>query len=295
MENNNIKIVYTELDNRYYGLVRAAMDVEGMEAIPWIPKNFPIFDMLEELKPTMLFLNLKEVTKVIIEACNEFRDQTKTILFGRGVPQNLIPTALVAPPNTSQVIRNNIESDEYKTIYLHDSANLVDFFGGEPKSYLACDVGCVFNHREPELYPKQICSLSKIAKYFRVKIIGNEKIGLPQFLGSLEPKGVSSFYKSSKIILDYNGEQILDVAANSGYLISMVPNKLYPTMAQDILKQIEDLLKKGRTRTKTAKKAQQLIFENDTCYHRLQAVLEAADIHTEKIQERLEEKVSSCV
>lgn len=289
-----MKIVYTQLDDRYYGLVRAAMDTDEIEALPWTPNRLPVFDMLQDVKPDVLFIDLKEITKVTIEACNEYASQTKVVLFGGGVPQKLKPAALVALPSTSPVIRRNIESDEHKTLYLHDSANIVDIFGGEKLDYLDCEVGYVFNTKsDPELYVNQMMYLAQLANYFRLKIIGNEKIGLPQYLGTLDPRGTSSFYKSCKILIDYKGKQILDIAANGGYAVSDLPNGLYPQKVQDdSMRQITDLLTKDKARNRAAKKAQKAVLGKDTCYHRLQEVLRAVEIEVEGIQTKLEEKVS---
>lgn len=291
-----MKIVYTKLSDTYYGLVRATMDTNGIEAIPWTPRKFPVFDMLENVKPDVLFIDLCEINKTIIEACNEFASHTKVVVFGAGVPQKLKPTALIAPPNTSPVIRKNIESDEFKTLYMYDSANIVDMFGGEKKDYLECEVGYVFNNAsDPELYVDQMMYLANLGNHFRLKIVGPEKIGLPHYLGTLNATGISSFYKSCQIVIDYKGGQILDIAANGGYAVSTVPNGLYPIRTKDDpLGQIADLLYKDKSRTKTAKKAQEKVLSKDTCYHRLIEILKALDLETEHVQKRLEEKLS-CV
>jgi hypothetical protein len=290
-----MKIVSTELSTRHMGTVRAGIQV-AEDFLGWNPTKFPVFDLLDEVKPDVVFIDLKFVTSTMVRAFSE-NDSIKVVLFGQGVPKNFFPNLVVAMPSTSPVLRKNIESSDYTTLYQHDSANIVDIWGEEANPFLACDIGYIFDDQDPEFYTKQILLASEISKIAQTKIIGTKKISLPNYLGNLSEKSLSGFYKTCKIVIDWKAQHMLDIAANGGFALPTIGNRLYPTLNENNLKeQLEGLLHKEKTRKKNARKSQSMVLENDTCFHRIREIFEHLDMEegVERTNKLLEERVS-CV
>lgn len=274
--------VSTELHSRYTGIIQAIKKI-STDFYSWNPKAYPVFDLLTDIKPDIVFIDLKCINNLMIEAFNTYK--TKIVLFGQGVPNNLVPAAVIAQPNTSKVIRRNIESQDYPTLYLHDSANVVDIFNGSINHNMSCEVGYIFDNMDADKYIQQILLLSYVSKCCKLKIVGQGRIPLPQYIGNIQTNSISSFYKSASIILDFEGSQILDIAANRGFAISTVPNRLYPcfediSSIDNVQKQIKAILNADYIEIKNdiARQAQIAILQQDTCYHRLCQILEAVNM-----------------
>ena len=268
-----MKIVTTQLHPRYLGLQLAASKVLDHEnIIMWQPNSTPIFDVLDEIKPDVVFCDIKFVNSTFMRAFSEY-SHVKTVLFNEAVPHDLVPDAVVAKPSTSPVIRKHIESDKWNTVYCKDSADICSYWGGQVEENLACDIGYLSVGTDPEKLKNKMIWISEILKKDPgvLRVLGSARMPLPQYLGTIKENKVSSFLKSAKIILDYDEDVMLNGAANGACVFSTVPNRLFPSVDSS---SIEGLLK-GKKRDKIARKAQKLVLAQDTCYHRFAEVMEA--------------------
>lgn len=268
-----MKIVTTDIHPRYAGLMLAAREVVGDESIKhWEPQHKPIFDMLAEVEPDVLCCDIKYVDSPFVRACAE--SDVKPVLFNEGIPQNFNPAVVVAKPSTSPVIRKHIEGPGHKTIYMKDYANVCAYWGGERENNMACDIGYVSLDADPERVQNRVKAIAQLVSHGIVRIVGDVRMPLPQFLGTIRHDRIATLMKSSTIFLDFDSEWILDVAANGAFALSATPNKLFPTLSDNAVK---GFLQDDKKRHKIARKAQRLVLDADTSYHRLTELMIALD------------------
>lgn len=265
-----MKIATTPLDQRYLGIQLAAESLD-IDFVRWNPMTRPVYDFLDEEKPDIVFCDIKFITKLFIRAFNEY-NSVQTVLFGSGIPDGFRVNTICAKPNTSKVIRKHIESNEHSTLYLKDYANICSIFNGEYDQRLSCDIGYISNPTDPESMSKKINILSDLSKIATTRIVGETRIPLPNYLGTIKTERISSFLKSSKIVLDYHGDILLDAAANGCFVLSTSVNTLYPNLFES---KVEDFIKNDKARRKISNKAQKEILNGNTCYHRLVEILES--------------------
>jgi len=257
-----MKIVSTYLPQKYDGLLDAARLTVG-EIIMWDTEVMPVFEMLDIAKPDVVFIDLKYITSSIIQASKE--GHTRFILFGNGKPTEFVPSAIIAKPSMSPVMRKHIESDEYKVLYLKDSANVASIWGGKHNKNMVCDFGYNMTNNDPEFMPHQIELIVKLSKLGKIRVVSDHHLSMQYYAGKIGGVDLSSFYKSVKINIDFDGGNILDIAANGGFCVSKIPNKLFPSF--DNIVEIVGWL--GQNRDKIARQAQRKVLAADTCYHRL--------------------------
>jgi len=281
-----MKIISTELPQRHYGLVRAASQV--MDFNIWTPQTYPVYDVLDEVKPDIIFIDLKQVNRLIIAALNEY-PHVKVVLFGQGVPRDMNPSILVASPTTSPMIRKNIESEDHATLYLRNSANIVDIFNGQYNPDYECDIAYICNVIKPDTYEDQIVKLANLAERYKIKVVGSARIAIPQFLGSITYVATADLYRSASFSLDYYGDQQLDIAANGGF--AMPAN-----LTLDEMYSILDDKRDGKKTSKAINALQRSILYSDTCYHRLIEILDTLQLSdiSLKAKQKLGDKIS-CV
>ena len=267
-----MKIISTQLPGRYSSIILASKQLFPETHI-WQPDRMSAYDMVDYVKPDVVLFDLKFVDNTLIQLTQDHR-KIEWVLFGNGVPSLLQPHVVCAPPELSSVIRKHVENGEHKTVYLHDSANVVSIWGGKPKDYLKSDFSYYSFNPDPRLLKDKIKTLHEISNLNqKLIVVGPSKLPVVQYIGLLKEGDVSSLYKSSKLSLDFGGEQLLDIAANGGYALSNTPNKLFPNRSYDISQ---------KERNNTAKEAQISVLNSDTCYHRLHIILEALSLEEAK-------------
>lgn len=281
--------ISTPLQDRYSGIINGMPSIVDDFGV-WNVSSTPIFDIIDTIKPNIVFFDLKYVTTAFIEATQEYKD-IKFVLFGHGVPQNIRINAVIAKPSLSPVMKKNIESDNYKTLYVSDNADVASMFGGKYDEKLSCDFLYHYTNADPEIFPKQFNLIAELSKHGKIKVVGPHKLSLPYYLGNPSNELLSTLYKSAKICIDYDGSHILDVAANASFCMSTMVTSLYPPM-KDINSILEHL--HNDKRDKISKKAQKLVLNSDTCYHKIYDIMLAIEEPNlaEKAMTVLEEKIT---
>lgn len=266
-----MNIISTLLHANYSNIILAAKALFPNTKI-WHPEKLPINDVVDIYKPDILLFDIKYVDKNLINFSKQ-NSKTKLVLFGNGIPEDLKIDVICALPQTSSVIKKHIESGDHKTLYLHDSANVVSIWGGLRKDYLSCDIGYYSFINDPRLSKEKIRVLHRLSDIGQLKIFGPNKLPLPTYIGSIPVEEISSLYHSANISVDFNGEQLLDIAANGGFAISNLSNQLFPPISE-----VEEFIKNEKKRTSIIKRAKSNVLNNDTCYHRLYEITTALNI-----------------
>lgn len=275
-----MKLFFTPLSYKYDGIIRASVEVFEKVTI-WEPKKKPIFDVFSEAKPDIVCCDIKYINSTFVQACNEYPG-IRIVLFADGVPKGFEPDLVCSSPSLSPLMRKHLEKGDHKTVYLADSANVITYHDADADKKLECDIA-FWSHGSTAAAPIQKIELfSALSKIGRLKIIGQSKIPLPQYLGRIKESNVVPFLKASKIAIDWGSENILDQAANGIFTISNVPNSLFPTIdPENLEKQIKSYLKNDKARHKKAKQAQKSVLTTDTCWHRLAEITESLSLTNE--------------
>lgn len=270
------QIICTPLEYRYHGILRTAE--KEFDAKLWMPEKFPIYDMLDAINPDIIMIDLKYITKTIISAIQE-HPSINVVLFGMGIPQGLRVASVVAKPSTSAVIRRNIEGDDHKTLYINDSANIVEIFSTAFSDRLTSQV-MYYHIGNTETYIDEVKLFAKIGKDFHLKIAGHNKLNIPYQLGSITYGDLATMYKNSMFSVDYHTNQFLDILANGGAPLVRKPIKSVLGDACsffDTYESLYNIVKQGRTEglASNIKKAQYTVLSGETCYHRLIDIMQS--------------------
>ena len=281
-----MKIVTSLLPDRYVGMQQVGVKLLDKDFIFWEPDKKPMFDMLEDIQPDVILIDLKYVDESVVEASKSTK--AKLILFGNGVPQDLNVRAVCTVPSVSPIVKKHLENGDHKVTYIKDYADVCTIFGGEVDPLLQCDIGYISHDKNPDKLMKKLEIFSALNNH-NLKIVGNVKIPIPKFLGGIKTNRISSFMKSCKILIDYDGDILLDAAANGAFVLSNTINSLYPILDSENIKKF---LSPDSPRNKIAKNRQATILANDTCYHRFAQLM--TDIDELDIAEKATQEAIKC-
>ena len=290
-----MRVISTPLKERYTGVMKAAAKVFDVVGL-WNPRTKPIFDLFDEIKPDLVFCDIQYVDEAFMRACNEYTD-IKIVLFSEALPRDFNPTVVCAIPSLSGLMKKHLEAGANEVLYIHDSADVITFWNQEVSQNLESDIA-YWSRGSMASKPLQKMQLfSELSDYGKLKIIGPTKIPLPNYLGTIKEANVMEFLRASKIAIDWNGENILDQAANGIFTISTIANNLFPVTDNESLKeQISSFLGNDRARRKKAKQAQKDVLSSSTCYHRLKSILETLELkeYIKTCDDRIQE-LQECV
>lgn len=275
-----MRVVSTHLDSRYTGLLGCLSVLLKENFFLWQHNVKPVYDMFGMIKPDIMIMMVDQVDKSILNALKDH--ECKLILFGSGVPQSLIdidkPSLLCAPASIPTGIRKNIESDSYKVEYLSDYANIAQIFNGKFDPTIDADVTYISHFPVNQRgYIIECLSVLK-SKGINLKIVGQERIPLPEYLGTASVVEIPHILASSKVTIDFDGQILLDAAANKTFTISNVPNGLFPSFHNDVTKLCNGIigfLRKESWRKRKIKEAYEAVTENDTSFHRIIQIFSA--------------------
>jgi hypothetical protein len=281
-----LKIVITPLNDIYKGIINAAQEV-FKDTVLWNPDVKPVYDMLDEEKPDLLICDIRYATDSFIKAMNEYK--VNIVLFGNGAPQGLNPKVLCASPNTGVKIREFIEQGDHETLYLDKSANTALYNDGEKSDLFESDISYISTNTK-NMFEK-ILILSELNKDNVLKIYGNTRMPLDNYLGNVRNADISRILNSSNAVLDWNGEFLLDIIAHGSFCLPNIPNPYFDHF--DTVNELPAVLKYVKQKKKgngLIKKNQQEVLNNHTCFHRLCDIVKAAKLDN-TYQKICEEKI----
>ncbi len=178
-------------DNVSEGLAQVISSI-GEDLVIW-NINQPIYDILEQSKPDLIFSRSQHLTNTVINALKEYK-----VEFVNLDELNIEPAANLA--------YHDIKYDEkYSTDIFYYSQNTS---------------------------PEEMCYLQEIInRQYQLKIIGN-KLPLSNYLGMGNVNDVIKFMKSCKIAIAFDIWTLYTYAANKVFCISNIENKLFPSFSQ---------------------------------------------------------------
>jgi len=287
-----MKIISTPLSDRYDGIINASAEVFD-KVVLWEPHAKPMFDLFDEVKPDVVYCDIKYVTKSFMSACKQYED-VKLVLFAEGIPRDFEPDLVCAQPNLSPMLKKHLELGGHKVEYIHDYADIIMYWTGEADDTIASDIAFVSNGDMASSPVQKIELFSTVGRLGQLKIAGSSRIPIPQYIGTIKDDRIVSFLKSTKIAIDWNGENLLTCAANGIFTMSTIPNDLFPHITVDNAAEIiPKTLKNGKFMRRTSRKAQQQVLRSGTCYHRLMQITSALELdeYTKKAQSLLDSKL----
>lgn len=277
-----MKIV-SSMPSRDTGIISCMQYVMGDDFIVWQQNKKPIFDMIDECKPDIFICFEENVSYSMVQMLREFKNIT-FVLFGNGIPQILVNRKidlLIPSTDVSPSVRNNISNADGKILFMKEYANIAQVFGGRDNDKMRCDMSYL-STVPLNMYPKMMkIALTPINARFRYLVYGPHRIKIiPNYVGSTSLEETSSMIKSSKINLNIGGFNLLDIAANKGFAITNINNKLYPTYSscQDVIKVAEHHLGQPQLMKQIAKKAYKNVMKADTCFHRTADIFDALNL-----------------
>ena len=290
-----MKIVSTVLDPKYIGLLGCMTVLLKDEFHVWKPDVKPIYDMIGQIKPDIIMMMSEEVNQSTINALTDY--PCKFILFGSGVPEAItkikLPSILCAPASLPVGIRKNLENNIFPVEYLSDYANIAQIFNGVYDETIDADVTYISHHPIGQRYyiPEMLGELK--GKGINLKIVGQHRIPLTEYLGTINTIEIPNILASSKITIDFDGQILLDAAANKTFVMSNIHNGLFPSFknSRDLCNGLIGYIRSPEYRKRKVSEAYKSIIKNDTSFHRIIQIFSAikeqeiVDLATNKLEE----------
>lgn len=267
----NIVFTHHPAHHTLNGVGVAAISTQ-LNASLWQPARKPVFDMMEEKKPSYLFCTLTDITPVLLAAVEEYR--VRIILFADGVPTNLSsigqPFLQCYSENISDIARKNLDSST--AIQINKAANYAQYKKGVANNQDSSDIFYLSNSNL-QLEQQEILSAA-IRTGHQFKVCGNTVLPLAQFLGKASIYSISNLIASSKVCLDFNKNSLYDILANGSVPLSNVEHPFFNSYKNidDFTQMLNDLIKAPKLRKKIVKVAKKMVLKDHTYYNRLKAI-----------------------
>ena len=239
------------------------------------PKKTNWYDIFDKLKPGILIVDLNYVNNNLISVHKDY-PSTKIVLFGNGVPENLVPSVVCVSRSISKVILKNIQSDDYKVVTVNESADTT------------------LNRNTTKFLPRDICSMisgqndlttilpiiaesESLNVRFNLASESQLELPVPYYLGHIDYQNqFVDFVKSSSSFIDLNNSYILDIAAFGGFALTVQPTSLFPAI--ESFWTIETYLKNHKVRKRISKECQSKVLCSNTGFHETIKIFESLDI-----------------
>jgi hypothetical protein len=201
----------------------------GHEFRFWNPATKPTFEIFDEFEPDLLIATTYDVDRALYKNIVR-RPAMKVALFGSAygpimneIDEKEFPIVLAKQAEVATIAELKKEVNKPDLVFIHTSGdyihyqldgwaklgiktdgilNAADIFvylNGVAKPEFACDVGFVGGY-----WPYKSRNLNKLLSLagegiYNIKIFGNQKWEIPQYLGYLEDNQVNNFFASAKI------------------------------------------------------------------------------------------------
>lgn len=261
----------TVLQHELLGIADALASIHE-DVVLWQPDIKPCFDAMQELKPDWLIIDQGNINEAVIAAIVEFN--VNVIYVGLSYPQQIADNIklLLIPHRVPEKICLNIEKPYFK---LNTQANIVKFKGGVEDSTLQTDILYISNtniYDRPYIL-EYLTSLHNMD--VSVKICGNTRVPLAYYLGPISSLSeLMALKASATIVLDFDGEALLDNAANKTFTLTNVQQDIFPWFSSlgGFSNKVELFLKEERIRRQKIKEAYLKVIDSRTYLHSLQGV-----------------------
>ena len=288
-----MKIVLPNLPFPYVqGLASALKTLEDscdLQVFLWNLEK-PLMDVLDELRPDIILLYQQHID-VTLEIAAQDLDFNYIALTGTPVQIKKLPIAYITDNNYIGQFINY----QKQTLISQPSANVAQIHNGQHSDKLDSEV-CVFNNNV-QLSAEHIKILEWIAANYHTKILGPQKIDLPQYLGNFTIFERADAIASSKVCIDLGNFDMLDASyLKRAPVVLNGTNDLYKNFKS--IGQLEEILNNLISNKQDRKKYCNTVYEdilkNKTFYHRVAEIFTIIkdQKRSEKSLNKLKELVS---
>lgn len=176
----------------------------SVEPLLWNVAHKPILDIFDENPPDILFLHVSQLDPAFLMVCQEFK--FKYILVGDHLPPDLPlnPHVLLTSPSLANTIK------DCSAIGIQSAAKVAQIHNANYRDTLTSDI--LIHTSNVEITPQIFDLISFLTEEYNTKIIGNSLVKLHHYLGQVNMFERADFIKSSRILLDLNGEDAWDAS-----------------------------------------------------------------------------------
>jgi len=218
------------------GLAATLAAVYGDDFKLWMVSTKPIFDIFDEFNPDIFIIHHQHNTDFVKEVLKEY--------------------------NKTKVIVITDQSSEFTTINpREDLANLVQFGKGEVQDCFKTDV--IYWSRNENVTDELLQALDLIYKHHSLKIFGDVRIDMPQYLGVLNARDTAHALTSANVNLDFNNNSLFNAAINN------TPSVHFVDTSQNIQKDIATLLDTPPLYKKELTRIRKLVKEKHTFHDKI--------------------------
>lgn len=270
----------------FNGLAATLSLIPGINVIYWIPEQKPIFDLLDETHPQILFCTSQMLTPIFIKAVQEYNIDVivvgPTFLDINNIKLVILPYQL-----PEKIINNAVESLAYQSYIWTRSANVAQYKNCKYNELYSSDILYI---SDTDITQKSYISniLLKIIgqQKYKVKICGTFRIPVNEYIGVPNLQEICALMGSAKIVLDFDNNTIYDCAIGQVFCLSNVKQDICPYYTNDVLEQIEHFIADDKHRNHYIKKAYKLV-QNETCLNRAYDIFK--QINNEDISQKIME------
>ena len=236
---------------------------ENIKMLFWNVKEKPIIDVFDENNPDIVFLHESQLDSSFAFICQRFYNFKYIVLCTNKAPIEFFkpPEALIVYPSVQHI-------QKYRTIKVNHIANIASIHNAVYNKSMESDV--LVNTTGINIDQNIYNLLLYLTNSYRTKIIGDNKVNLHHYLGSVNIFERANFIKSAKVVVDLGGNDSWD----SSYLktpplsLGFVAETILQFSNTETLKHnIDSLINKDTIRTKYIEKCYKEVLNNKTSYH----------------------------
>ena len=244
-------------------------DTCDIEVFVWNSEK-PLMDMLDEIKPDLIFL-YQHQTNIAIDLAAETLNFDYIVFSATPIQLNKKPIAYI----TDQEHISNFISYQKNTLVVKPSANVAQIHNGKSSDMFQSEIS-VFNN-DVQLGPEHLKILQWLTAKYHTKLFGPQKIAMPQYLGSTDIFERADALKSSLVSIDLGNFSCLDMAyLKVAPVVLNGSNTLYRNFKsiKDLENILENLLNE-KERKQYCDSVYQDVINGKTFYHRVSEIFQA--------------------
>ena len=236
----------------------------NIQALFWNHQHKPTLDMFDEIQPDIVFVHESQIDQAFLIACQQFKFKY-VLLSENPLPQQLvkIPDAILTHPS----FRDKFISNK-NIISLQPMASVTEIHNAKYDEDLACDI--LIHTTGLNMVPEIDNILLFLSNVYKIKIIGNTPVSLPQYLGQVNMIERANFIASCRVMIDLNQYDFWDASYLHVPSISLYPTEPYIISFNNIatLKDsINSLLGNDLVHDRYVQECYDQTIDSHTCYH----------------------------
>ena len=227
----------------------------------WSESQKPAWDMFYEYSPSILFCLSKDLTSSIYNAAKEYNCKVVCLGSGDDIPVEYRDICFICT-----------DKPEEGLYHLKSAANLDDFVSKEAEKEYDSDIVTIIEQDSDALYGLSDFKL----KIFSIK----NKINHPNYIGCVEPKEIPSILSSTKVYLDFHGDEDMVCACMANKIPAISASetsfdeKIFPKFGsnKEFVEAINSLMMNVDFRNEHIENSYDFIVNNNTYFHRVNEI-----------------------